>query len=44
MITHVPLGASSRGRGWAKATPARTIKEKMPNVDFIVGTGRERER
>ena len=40
MIYHVPLGAPSRGRGWETATAARTMNEKMPNVDFIV----ERER
>jgi len=41
-INHAPLSAPSRGRGWEKATPARTVKEKMPNVGFII-VGSERE-
>ena len=41
MITHAPLGESSRGRGWAKATPAKTIKAIIPKVDFIVGLRKE---
>jgi hypothetical protein len=43
MITHVPLGESARGRGWAKATPAKTINAIIPKVDFIVLLWKESE-
>lgn len=38
MVTHAPVGESSRGRGWAKATPAKTIK---PKESFIIGLRKE---
>ena len=38
MSIRVPLGASSaRGKGRAKAIPARTIRKETPKMDFIGG-------
>ncbi len=36
-----PLGVASRGRGWAKATAATTVREKMRALGCIVGRRKE---
>jgi hypothetical protein len=38
---HAPLGVASRGRGWARASAAMTVKEKMRALGCIV---EEKER
>src|SRR6266403_287626 len=34
---HAPLGVASRGRGWARASAAMTVREKMRALGCIVG-------
>lgn len=34
---HAPLSVGSRGRGWAKAKAAMTVREKMRALSCIVG-------
>jgi len=33
---HAPLGVASRGRGWARASAAMTVREKMRALGCIV--------
>lgn len=34
---HAPLSVASRGRGWARANAAMTMREKMQALSCIVG-------